>query len=88
MVKKETTIHPTDMTPGPPVERPYSNSVVMPVIILYEQSVGIIYNTYSKVFVQNETRYSQRFYYRLRSMLQDAIPNRTVGLGHFAVDAQ
>lgn len=32
MVKKQTTIHPTDMTPGPPVTNPYSNSVVMPVM--------------------------------------------------------
>lgn len=31
MVKKETTIQPTDITPGPPVVSPYSKSVVMPV---------------------------------------------------------
>jgi hypothetical protein len=32
IVKKDTTIHPTDMTPGPPVSRPYSNNVVTPVM--------------------------------------------------------
>jgi hypothetical protein len=32
MVKKDTTIQPTDMTPGPPVVRPYSKRVVMPVM--------------------------------------------------------
>ena len=27
LLKKLTTIHPTDMTPGPPVIKPYSNSL-------------------------------------------------------------
>jgi hypothetical protein len=33
MVKKETTIQPTDITPGPPSVRPYEKRVVMPVMI-------------------------------------------------------
>lgn len=32
IVKNETTIHPTDMTPGPPVTRPVWKRVVIPVI--------------------------------------------------------
>lgn len=31
-VKKLTTTHPTDITPGPPVVRPYWKRVVMPVM--------------------------------------------------------
>ena len=34
IVKKHTTIHPMDITPGPPVDRPYSKSVVIPVTTL------------------------------------------------------
>ena len=33
-VKKLTTIHPTDIIAGPPVVRPYSKSVVIPVMTL------------------------------------------------------
>ena len=36
IVKKFTTIHPIDMTPGPPTVRPYWKRVVMPVTTLYE----------------------------------------------------
>jgi hypothetical protein len=32
IVKNETTIQPTDITPGPPVTRPVSKRVVMPVM--------------------------------------------------------
>jgi hypothetical protein len=32
IVKNETTIQPTDITPGPPVTSPYWKRVVMPVI--------------------------------------------------------
>jgi len=41
-VKKATMIQPTDMTPGPPVVSPYSNSVVIPVITLW---------TYISIFI-------------------------------------
>lgn len=42
MVKNETTIQPTDMTPGPPVRRPVEKSVVIPVITDCKQDVSLV----------------------------------------------
>jgi hypothetical protein len=40
MVKNETTIQPTDMTPGPPVTRPVWKRVVMPVMTDWDNDVS------------------------------------------------
>jgi hypothetical protein len=42
MVKNETTIQPTDITPGPPVRRPVSKRVVIPVMTDWNHDVSLI----------------------------------------------